>query len=248
MIPQKFKPTRKYVRIPIIVEDTKPYCIAELKINDSSSISAKLMIDTGASHGLFLDTESNSKIMVPFKNFDCILGKGLGGVIEGHLARINLLQLGKRSMSGVITSFPSRNSYYDTIKFMRSIYRNGSIGGEVLSRFDVVFDFPNEKMYLKPNSSFRKKFYYNMSGLSVKATGQRLNEFEISEVRKGSPGFLAGIVAGDKILKINDNLTEDMRLGEVEGYFNSKPGKKITLELKRDSEILTKEFRIVNEL
>ena len=87
-----------------------------------------------------------------------------------------------------------------------------------------------------------------MSGLSVKATGQRLNEFEISEVRKGSPGFLAGIVAGDKILKINDNLTEDMRLGEVEGYFNSKPGKKITLELKRDSEILTKEFRIVNEL
>ncbi len=63
MLPEKFKPSRKHTRLPITVEDTKPYYVAELKINDTTSMSAKLMIDTGASHGLFLDTESSHKII-----------------------------------------------------------------------------------------------------------------------------------------------------------------------------------------
>src|SRR5579871_1074927 len=171
MAPQKFKPSRKFARLPITVEDTKPYYVAELRVNDTTSMSAKLLIDTGASHGLFLDTESSNKIIIPARSIGCTIGKGLGGLITGRLGRIDQLNIGKYSIPRMIASFPDPNSYFDTLRTGTMVYRNGSLGGEVLSRFLVIFDFPHEKIYLKPNSSFKKVAYSNMSGLMVKADG-----------------------------------------------------------------------------
>jgi hypothetical protein len=230
------------------VEDTKPYYVAELKVNDTTSMSAKLLIDTGASHGLFLDTESNKKIVVPSKNINCSIGKGLGGIITGRLARINCLRIGNYTIPNMIASFPDKDSYFDTLRTGRTVYRNGSIGGEVMSRFDVIFDFPREKVYLKPNSSFRKKSYYNMSGLSIKADGEQLREYEVVEVRKNSPGNVADIRVGDKVIMINDVLTKDLDLSQINGYFDTKPGKRIVMGILRNSQILKREFTLVNEI
>jgi hypothetical protein len=248
MQPQKFKPSKKYARLPITVEDTKPYYVADLKINDTTSMSAKLMIDTGASHGLFLDTESSSKIVIPSKNINTIIGKGLGGIITGKLARIKSLSIGRYTIPRMIASFPDANSYFDTLRTGRVVYRNGSLGGEILSRFQVVFDFPREKIYLKPNHSFRRQSYYNMSGISVKADGSHLNEFEIVEVREKSPAYVVGIKTGDKIFSIGNSLTSEMDLSEINSYFNSKPGKRIRMKIIRGTELIDKEFTLINEI
>jgi hypothetical protein len=248
MLPQKFKPSRKYTRLPITVEDTKPYYVAELKINDTTSMSAKLMIDTGASHGLFLDTESSNKIVIPSRSISCTIGKGLGGLITGRLARIRSLRVGRYTISNMIASFPDPNSYFDTLRTGHMVYRNGSIGGEVLSRFQVVFDFPREKIYLKPNHAFRKKSYYNMSGVTVKAAGPNLRDFIVVEVREQSSAFKVGVKVGDHIFAINNALTTEMDLSEINAYFNSRPGKKIIMKLIRGAELIDKEFTLVNEI
>ncbi len=248
MTPQRFKPSKKYSRLPITVEDTKPYYVAELKINDTTSMSAKLLVDTGASHGLFLDTESSSKIVVPAKNISCTIGKGLGGLITGRIARVNCLQIGKYSIPNMISSFPDPKSYFDTLRTGSSIYRNGSIGGDVLSRFLVVFDFPREKIYIKSNGSLRKKFYYNMSGLTVKAIGETLHDFEIVEVRLNSAANRSDLRVGDKIIAVNNASTATMDLSDINNYFDSKPGRKISLLILRGSTQLVKEFALVNEI
>lgn len=248
LLPQKFKPSRKYARLPITVEDTKPYYVAELQINDTTSMSAKLMIDTGASHGLFLDTQSSDKVVIPRKNISCTIGKGLGGLITGRLARIRNLRVGRYSISNMIASFPDPNSYVDTLRTGHLVYRNGSIGGEVLSRFEVVFDFPREKVYLKSNHSFRKKSYYNMSGLTLKAAGSQLHDFVVVEVRENSSAFTVGIKVGDKIFSINNALTSEMDLSEVNSYFNSKPGKRLEMKIIRGAELLDKEIILANEI
>ena len=126
MSPQKFKPNRRYAMLPITVEDTKPYYVAALKINDTTSFSAKLMIDTGASHGLFLDTESNGKIVLPPKNIECIVGRGLGGDIAGRMARIKQLKIGRYTINEMITSFPDARSYFDTLQMLKLVHRNVS--------------------------------------------------------------------------------------------------------------------------
>jgi hypothetical protein len=247
MTPQKFKPSKRFTRLPITVEDTKPYYVAEVRINDTTSISAKLMVDTGASHGLFLDTDSNSKIVVPEKNVECIIGRGLAGLITGRTARINSLRIGKYEINDMIANFPDGQGIKDTLRSGR-VYRNGSLGGEVLSRFQVIFDFPREKIYLKAKRGFHRQSYYNMSGLTVKAEGERLRDFEIAEVRKNSAADQAGILAGDMILSINSFLTSEMDLSEVNNYFSTKPGRKITMIILRGNKKIEKVFHLFSEI
>ncbi|MBS1682281.1 MAG: aspartyl protease family protein [Bacteroidetes bacterium] len=246
--PKEFKPSRRYTRLPITVEDTKPYYVAELKINDTSSVSAKLMVDTGASHGLFLDSKSNNKIVVPPKNISGAVGRGLGGVIMGKIARIKKLKIGKYTIPEMIASFPDPGNYMDSLRAGSKVYRNGSLGGEVLSRFQVIFDFPHEKIYLKSNPSFKKKSYFNMSGLTVRAEGQKLRDFEITEVRENSAAYLVGIQPGDKIISINNLPTADMNLSEINNFFNTKPNRLVRMKLIRNNELIEKQFRLISEI
>jgi S1-C subfamily serine protease len=49
--------------------------------------------------------------------------------------------------------------------------RVGSVGGEILKRFSVVFDYKNEQLYLKKNSNFNEPFTYNKSGVEIQHNG-----------------------------------------------------------------------------
>ena len=49
--------------------------------------------------------------------------------------------------------------------------RNGSLGGEVIKRFDWFVDYKNELVYFKPNKYFDDAFNYNMSGIEVQHNG-----------------------------------------------------------------------------
>ncbi|MEY4930122.1 MAG: hypothetical protein RI909_846 [Bacteroidota bacterium] len=246
MQPERFKPNKKHTWLPITVEDTKPYIIVGLQMNDSTSLSAKLLVDSGASHGLFLESNSNPKITIPEKHVSSIIGRGLGGEITGQIGRIKALEIGNYTVPGVIANFPDPRTYIDTLKTSRSIFRNGSIGGEMLSRFTVVFNFPGERIYLKKNSSLKKEFYFNLSGLTIRARGARLRNFEISDVRENSSAAKADIRKGDKILAVNGMITSDLDLNMINGFLNSRPGRKITLQIQRDGVKVKREFRLEN--
>jgi len=246
--PDKFKPKKKAQRIKISVEDTKPYFVTRVGITDSASITAKLLIDSGASHGLILEPDSNDTIRVPANHVNSIIGRGLGGVITGKIGRISSVELGKYDVKNVIANFPDPNSYMDTLKTSRSVRRNGALGGEILSRFKVTFDFPRENLYLVKNTSFKKKFFYNMSGLTLKAKGSRLEHFEITDVREKSPAEAAGIKPGDLVLTINGIPSTSLDLNQMNAFFNMRPGKKIFIEVDRDGQHLKKEFRLASQI
>jgi hypothetical protein len=236
MAPERFKPRKtKYEVIPIRIEDTKPYLTTPVVLADGTQFTAKLLMDTGASHGLMLDPSTDSRIVVPDRRVSSIIGRGLGGNIMGKVGRIDNLQLGKFKLPNTIANFPDPNSYFDSLKLGRT-ERNGSIGGEVLSRFTIVFNFSREEIYLKKNHSFKKQFHYNLSGLTVKAKGAKLNVFEITEVRRQSAGDKAGLVAGDIIYSINGMKTIDLNLNVINGYFNLRTGKRLSIVYDRKGE------------
>src|ERR1041385_1158726 len=242
--PERFKPKKKAQKIKITVEDTKPYFRTIVAMTDSSRCHTKLLIDSGASHGLILEPDSNDTIQVPANFVKSIIGRGLGGVITGKIGRVASVDLGKYDVKNVIANFPDPNSYMDTLKTSRSVKRNGAIGREILSRFKVTFDFPRENLYLQRNAAFRKKFFYNMSGHTLKAKGARLETFEITDVREKSPGEKVGIQPGDLILKINGIPATSLDLNQMNAFFNLRPGKKISLDLDRNGQRLKKEFRL----
>jgi predicted aspartyl protease len=248
MVPEKFKERRRYMMMPISIQDTKPYVNSRVQLSDTTHVDVKLLIDSGASHGLILEPDSIDQIVTPTNSIKSIIGRGLGGIITGRIARIKSLQLNKYLIENVIANFPDKNSYMDTLKTSRTVARNGAIGGEILSRFTIVFNFPKEKVYLKKNSSYRKKFYYNLSGLTVKAKGARLRKYEITDVRENSAAHKAGILVGDMIVSVNGLPSTELDLNTVNGLFNLRPGKRVVVLLERGAKIIKKELRLENQI
>lgn len=240
--PEFFKPPRRYAEIPLSIEDTKPYIFAKIQLNDTSMVYVKLMVDSGASHALMLNPDSHEKINIPEKNFDSQIGVGLGGPIQGKISVIDDVEFDKFKFSNVVTSFPNPESYPDTIGL---VYRNGTIGGELLSRFKVIFDYFNKKIYLKKNpSSYHKDFGYNMSGLTVIADGEDLDIYRITRVKEGSPADEADIRINDIIESVNGIDNEKLELSDLYKIFNYKAGKKVRMSIKRDGAILLKTFKL----
>ena len=247
MTPKRFKPKRRFHKLPIRIEDTKPYLTTPVVLQDGTQLTAKLLVDSGASHGIMLEPSSDERIKVPDSAVSSVIGRGLGGEITGKVGRISSLVVGPYVLEDAIANFPDPNSYFDSLKTGETD-RNGAIGGEVLSRFTVIFNFPKEEIYFKKNSAFKKKFHYNLSGLTIKAKGSRLNVFEVTEVRGRSVADRAGIIPGDIILTINGIPASSLELSLVNGYFNIKPGKKINLIIERGGQRLKKEFRLEDQI
>lgn len=248
MLPKRFKPGRRYQALDIHIEDTKPYLFAQVNMTDSVRLKAKFLVDTGASHGLLMDPESDPAIRIPARHINHIIGRGLGGVITGQIGRIKSLQLGQYELPQVIANFPDPNSYTDSIKDNKSVFRNGSIGGEILSRFNIIFDFPHEKMYLKKNSSFRKQFHYNLSGITVKAQGENLHEFKIVNVRVNSAADKANVKVGDILYTVDDQPASELDLNRIETILNRQPGKTIYMEVLRDGQKIRLRFVLENQI
>jgi hypothetical protein len=233
-VPEKFRKRRRYSEIPMIVEDTKPYILSVLELSPTNIMTAKLLMDTGASHGLMLEPMSDPRVVVPEKTVNTIIGRGLGGDITGKIGRIESLKLGDFTITNLLANFPDPNSYMDTLKSSLT-FRHGSVGGEILSRFTVAFDYPQGKVFLKKNTAFKKKFYFNLSGIDIKAKGASLKTFEVTNVRRGSPGDKAGFKEGDIIITINGLPTSDYTLNEINALLNTKPGKKLSISFQRDN-------------
>ncbi|HMP98255.1 MAG TPA: aspartyl protease family protein [Cyclobacteriaceae bacterium] len=245
--PEKFKPSKKYKVVRFKVEDTKPYITTTIQQADGSKAEVKLLIDSGASHALLLDPQSDSTITIPEKNIESVLGIGLGGVIEGRIGRIKSLELGEFTLKDVIARYPDPNTYMDSLKYSLA-FRSGSIGGDLLNRFNVAFDFSTERLYLKKNNVFNKKFFYNMGGLTLKAKGSKLRNYEVTYVRPNSSAADAGVLAGDIIIRINGLSTNELSLHDVNGILNAKPGKKIYLDIDRKGQRLKKDFRLQSSI
>ena len=245
--PEYFKKPRSYESIPMTVEDTKPYVTATCRLADGQSTSLKLMVDTGASHSLLLDPNSSPEIRIPERNIQGIIGRGLGGDITGKIGRLESLQLGKFMLRHPVVNFPDPEVYTDSIRGT-DIFRNGTLGGEALNRFTVIFDYSHETLYVKKNLSYRSPFQFNMSGLTVEARGPRLRSYVITDVRKGSSGEVAGLKKDDKILSLKGIQAENFSLTEINLLLNAREGRKLPIEINRDGARLKIRMQLKNDI
>lgn len=157
---------KQYDEIPISIEIEKPYIEANVNIN-GNDVKTKLLVDTGGSDALWL-FENNVNIKCPEKYFNDLLGKGFSGNIYGKRSRIDKFKIGNSEISLPTISFPDSLSLQN-VSMVQG--RNGSVCSEILKRFNVLFDYANNKMYLKKNADFDEPFNYNMSGLEIQHNG-----------------------------------------------------------------------------
>lgn len=229
--PDYFNPPKHYDIWPLTVEDTKPYLKVRLYLSDTTTIMSKLMVDTGASHSLMLHANSSSCIYVPDLKIREILGKGIGGPINGYVSRTSHVVFPTDCFADVITSFPDKGTYQSVIK---DTGRNGTIGGGLLKRYTVIFDYFGGHLYMRKASRYKDSFDYDMSGLEIEGGGKDYHKIIVKRVREGTPADLAGVKAGDQIIKVNSASGDGLKINTVNNILSQKPGRKIKMTVIRD--------------
>jgi hypothetical protein len=203
---------RKANKIPIIIEDRKPYVNVNITFPNNTKITNKLILDLGAGHPLSLENMIQSHGL-PEKFIAANLGVGLTGPIDGFISRVKEVEIGKYKIKNVITSFPDDKN---NRKF--SVRRDGNMGIGILKRFTVIFDYPDSTVYLKPNGDLKAPFEHDMSGLEYYSTGEDLNHVIISRVEPGSAADELGLEKDDEILSINLKPVSKMTLEEIDAF------------------------------
>jgi hypothetical protein len=210
--------------IPIIVdqEARNPFLTAEITVPGAAPHLRKLLIDTGSNDALddsFVAESTGPKIEI-------VGGVGLGKEFKFNVAKVSRLKLG-----GV--SFEDINAGAGGVAL---------VGGEILRRFMVIFDFAHSRMILEPNRHLQDTFPFDASGVTLRLVPESGN-FSIHSVMQGSPASEAGLHEGDLIQSIDGLSSDRYTLPQVGSVFR-RVGAEHHLTVRRGDQLLEFDLKL----
>ncbi len=225
--PGEFESEKGWEEIPLIMERNAAFLETSVTLGGKTQIPVRLLVDLGARHALALSVDPAKNIIPPDDAIENLLGTGVRGDVFGPQGRIAGLTLGPSTINDVIVGFADK----DSIPLPASC--DGNLGVGTLRRFNVIFDYPHSRMYLKPNTYHSEPLEVNMAGIAMRDTFEKIKR--VSYVVKDSPAFQEGIKKGDKIIAINGRKIERYTYSELYEMFRQE-GRKVKLVIERESE------------
>ncbi|WP_339893816.1 aspartyl protease family protein [uncultured Algibacter sp.] len=178
-----YKKCKKCERLNLEFYNSKPYINAEVWTN-KRIIPVKLLIDSGGSDALWLFEDDSLGIKSSDKYFYDFLGHGLSGSVYGKRSKVENFALKNFVLDNVNVSYPDSTFISYARKHKN---RNGSLSGNILKRFNVIFDYQRAIITLKKNNLFNDEFNYNKSGIELAHDGMRiLRELNKSNIKQNS--------------------------------------------------------------
>lgn len=142
-----------WTTIPLYFKDNMiPWMDASVVIEDEEPISVSTYIDYADGDPVTLLEKPGQKFRPPKETADAHLGTGLSGDIYGKTGKIAKLIIGPYELKNVKASFAPAE--------VRSKQDNADaiLGNGSLRRFNLIFDYSNKKLHLKPNKHFDDPF------------------------------------------------------------------------------------------
>jgi len=139
--------------LPMTFKDNKiPWIEAAVNIHGKNEVPVSVYIDLASSDAVELLTKEDMKFDLPDELKESYLGRGLSGDIYGQEGRIAALKLGSFYLEDVVAAFAPAE--------VRSKQEgaDGIIGNNALRRFNLIFDYKNARLYIKPNEYFSEPF------------------------------------------------------------------------------------------
>jgi|HubBroStandDraft_1064217.scaffolds.fasta_scaffold05920_5 hypothetical protein len=158
-----------------------------------------------------------------------ITGWGIGGPVRSLLARAQELQIGDVVVRDLVIRLSAQKTGLTTSSVMA-----GLIGPDVLSQFDVTFDYARTRIIFEKNKNYGRHDSYDRAGIWM-GQDKGGKHFTVVDVIAGGPGAAAGVKPGDQILAINGERTANLILPDVrEAIRREAVGDKLTLLLESE--------------
>ncbi|WP_250433004.1 PDZ domain-containing protein [Hanstruepera flava] len=237
---------KKCERVDLTLRNGKPHIRASVVIAEQQ-VPIHVLLDTGASDALWLFEDETQDIVSNQKYIDDFLGYGLSGSLYGKRSRVESLSIQQFKLNKSLVAFPEGSSI-EILK--QNNDRNGTIGAEILRRFNLVFNYQNKTLILKKNSNFKSEFTYNKSGIDLEQRGIRVvkdyyyslnngrltfakDVTEFVSIRNTERDYRFDVRPAFQIAKLRDNSPAKhagMELGDIILKVNNKDVKDYTLQ------------------
>jgi hypothetical protein len=225
--------------LPITLIENLPYVEGTLIVRGRPPLSGRFVIDTGSALALLVapDVVERESLATAFPRTLVTMGRGVGGEVRNRVGRAESFALGSLRFSGPIVVMPDAGA--GRIAVPGAI---GNIGGQVLSRGRVTFDYPHQRILFEPVAGFERPFEAEMLGAALtRAEGGLV----VRWVNPQTPAADAGLQAGDLVTTLDGEAAERLdpamlrrRLQEVGRVLklevrHGPDSRRVTLTLRR---------------
>jgi len=197
-------------------------------------IPGRFGIDTGSRMPLELNAAFVAKNNLRAKvtgGVEAMTGWGVGGPSRSFVFKGGILKL-----AGVTIEHPLTMISLDKGGAGAAEAFPNNVGGGVLKRFVVTFDYGHSTMYLKPFEGLHSDIdTFDRSGMWINAVPEG---FKVIDITKGGPAEAAGLAKDDVITAIDGKAATDFSLPDLrEEWRNWKPGTIVKLSVKGKGDV-----------
>src|SRR6478609_4288743 len=174
-------------------------------IDDERTITSRFIFDTGAGLSFLLskDFVDDSVVFKKNRKFYPTQAEGLGGKRQMNVSVMKEIKIGPYKFKRVPVHI-----FEDDYNVTSYPLLGGLIGNDILRRFNVTLNYPEQTIHLKPNTHFTESFDYSYTGLGIYLLD---GEIKVIDVMLGSPGDKAGFLPGDVIFSVETNTSKNIQ-------------------------------------
>ena len=182
---------------------TLPLQLASVK--DEKQVTGRFIFDTGAGLTFLLSKEfvEDSVIFKRKRKFYPTQAEGLGGKKMMDITVASEVRIGPYKFRNVPI-----HVFDDEFNVTSYPLLGGLIGNDIMRRFNVILNYPERSIHIKPNNHFPEMFDYAYTGLGIYLID---GEIRVIDIIKGSPGDKAGFQPGDIIFSVENNYTKNIQ-------------------------------------
>jgi hypothetical protein len=156
-----------------------------------------------------------------------VTGWGMGGASHSYVVRLPSVALGPFTIERPVAYLSESR-----VSSLSDPNVDGNVGGGLLKRFVVSFDYAHQTLYLKPLVPPPADVgRFDRSGMWFNAAG---DGYVVADVSAGGPAQQAGLVVGDLITSIGGRSASPEGLSEARALLRSAPaGSQVRVSVKR---------------
>jgi hypothetical protein len=234
MAGEKWEYSGPGVVLPLTFENNLPYVTARVTLPGGKPIEGRFLIDTGNIGSLIFSptfVEEHRALESVTQTIQAV-GRGVGGQSTNPVGRVERFELGGIEIEQPLAMFRSPGP-----GAISAPGTAGNIGGRMLRRFKVIFDYPRSRMILEPGPKLSEPMESDMSGLSLRTPPPDYAHVTVSRVTEESPAAALGLRTGDELVSLDGRAALDLGLDEIREMFR-RDGREYRLGILRDGQRL----------
>ncbi len=209
--------------------------LQQVQVQEEKVVDADFLFDTGAGLCMLFSEDfiEDSAFINPNKKRFHSYGEGLGGKKAMQMTVIKQVKVGPYKFRKVpvfvfaddynITSYP---------------ISKGLIGNDILRRFNVVINYADKVIHIKPNTHFHDEFDYAYTGLEIFLVKDKV---VVDDVIPNSPADEAGFKVGDVVIAMNTRFTNDIQAYK---QLMQDTGARLKVVVQRNGELIELRLKV----